>query len=121
MTKIVGVSGSLRRSSFNTALLRAAAGLMPEDAELTVATIHGIPLYDADLESSAGIPQPVTALKDLIAGSDGLLLATPEYNNSIPGVFKNAYFFKTFRISSIVGPRCVDPHPACYCADFELR
>src|SRR5690348_3127713 len=89
MTKLVGISGSLRGGSFNTALLRAAAGLMPEGAELAVHTIHGIPLYDGDVEAASGIPAPVTALKDAIAAADGLLLVTPEYNNSIPGVFKN--------------------------------
>lgn len=90
MGTFVGISGSLRRASFNTALLRAAAGMMPEGSELRVETIHGIPLYDADLEAEAGIPERVAELKDRIAGADGLLLATPEYNNSIPGVFKNA-------------------------------
>ena len=90
MTKLVGISGSLRRGSYNTALLRAAAGLMPEGAELAVHTIRDIPLYDGDVEASSGIPEPVTALKNAIAEADGLLLVTPEYNNSIPGVFKNA-------------------------------
>lgn len=90
MTVIVGVSGSLRRGSLNTALLRAAARLMPPDARLDVQTIHGIPLYDGDVEGADGIPAAVAALKDRIAGAQGLLLVTPEYNNSIPGVFKNA-------------------------------
>lgn len=90
MTKLIGLSGSLRRGSLNTALLRAAAGLTPPDVELTVATIHGIPLYDGDLEAAEGIPPAVTELKEAIAAADGLLLATPEYNNSIPGAFKNA-------------------------------
>lgn len=88
--KIVGVSGSLRRASFNTALLRAAAGLMPAGSELAVETIHGIPLYDGDLEAAEGIPPAVAALKDKIAAADALLLVTPEYNNAMPGVFKNA-------------------------------
>ena len=90
MTKLIGISGSLRQGSYNAALLRAAAELMPEGAELTVGTIKGIPLYDADQESADGIPGPVAALKDALAAADGLLLVTPEYNNSIPGVLKNA-------------------------------
>lgn len=89
MIKLLGISGSLRRASFNTALLRAAAALLPDDATLDLRTLHGIPLYDADLEASEGIPAAVTALKDAIAAADGVLLATPEYNNGIPGVFKN--------------------------------
>lgn len=90
MTRLIGISGSLRRGSLNAALLRAAAGLAPEGVELTIGTIRGIPLYDGDLEAAEGIPEPVAALKDAIAASDGLLLVTPEYNNSIPGVLKNA-------------------------------
>lgn len=90
MTRLIGLSGSLRQGSLNSALLRAAADLMPEGAELTIGSIRGIPLYDGDVEASEGIPEPVTALKEAVAASDGLLLATPEYNNSIPGVFKNA-------------------------------
>lgn len=90
MTTLIGLSGSLRRGSFNTALLKAAADLMPDGAGLAVRTIHGIPLYDGDREAAEGIPKPVADLKDAIAAADGLLLATPEYNNSIPGPFKNA-------------------------------
>jgi NAD(P)H-dependent FMN reductase len=90
MTKIFGLSGSLRAGSYNTALLRAAAEVAPEGTEVTIGTIRGIPLYDGDLEAAEGVPAPVAALKDRIAAADGLLLVTPEYNNSIPGVFKNA-------------------------------
>ena len=90
MTKIIGVSGSLRRGSFNSALLRAAAALMPVGVELKIERIEGIPLYNGDVEASEGIPTRVAELKTAIAEADGLLLATPEYNNSMPGVFKNA-------------------------------
>lgn len=90
MTKIVGVAGSLRSASLNGALLRAAVDLMPAGAELELGTIKGIPLYDGDLEQSEGIPAAVSLLKEQIAVADALLLVTPEYNNSIPGVFKNA-------------------------------
>ena len=90
MTTIVGLSGSLRSGSFNTALLRAAAESMPAGATLEIGSIKGIPLYDADLEKASGIPDVVAALKERIVGANGLLLVTPEYNNSIPGVFKNA-------------------------------
>jgi len=90
MTTVVGISGSLRAGSFNSALLRAAQGEMPAGATLEIATIAGIPLYDADLETAQGLPAAVTVLKERIVAADGLLLATPEYNNSIPGVFKNA-------------------------------
>lgn len=90
VTKLIGLSGSLRQASYNSALLRSAAGLMPEDSELVVETIRGIPLYDGDVEAAEGIPEQVAALKEAITAADGLLLVTPEYNNSIPGVFKNA-------------------------------
>ncbi len=90
MIQLLGLSGSLRRGSFNTALLRAAAALMPEQAALEVRTLHGIPLYDGDVESAEGLPAGVLVLKQALVAADGLILATPEYNNGIPGVFKNA-------------------------------
>ncbi len=90
MVHIVGIAGSLRQKSFNLGLLRAASELMPEGSTLSVHGINGIPLYDADEEAAHGSPQAVSALKDAVAAADGVLLATPEYNNGIPGVFKNA-------------------------------
>jgi chromate reductase len=89
MTTILGLSGSLRSGSFNTALLRAATGLMPAGATLQLATLHGIPLYDGDAEARDGLPPAVQELKEKIVACDALLLATPEYNNGIPGVLKN--------------------------------
>lgn len=90
MMTLLGLSGSLRAASFNTALLRAASQLMPEGAHLTLKTIHGIPLYDGDLEAEQGIPEVVRKLGREIASADGLIIATPEYNHSIPGPLKNA-------------------------------
>jgi NAD(P)H-dependent FMN reductase len=90
MVRIVGVSGSLRRGSLNAALLRAAAGFAPPGTEIEIRSIRDVPLYDGDVEKADGIPATVAALKTAVAEADGLLLVTPEYNNSIPGVFKNA-------------------------------
>ena len=90
MTRIIAVSGSLRAGSFNTALARAAQRSAPQGVQIEVATLHGIPLYDGDLETQEGIPAAVLALKEQVLGADGLLLVTPEYNNGVPGVFKNA-------------------------------
>lgn len=90
MVRLIGISGSLRAASFNAALLRAAATMVPEGTTMAVETIRGIPLYDADVETNDGIPPAAAALKDKMAAADGIVLATPEYNNSIPGVFKNA-------------------------------
>jgi len=89
VSTVLGLSGSLRAGSFNTALLRAAVGVMPAGSTLELATLHGIPLYDGDAEARDGVPPAVQTLKDRIAACDGLLLATPEYNNGVPGVLKN--------------------------------
>jgi NAD(P)H-dependent FMN reductase len=89
MMHLVGVSGSLRKASFNTSLLKAALPLAPAGTTFTEATIEGIPLYNADIERD-GVPPAVTALKEAISQADGVILFTPEYNNFMPGVFKNA-------------------------------
>src|SRR5215470_10036631 len=86
---ILGISGSLRQGSYNSALLRAAVQLAPEGVTIEVGTIKGIPLYDGDVEA-AGYPAAAAALKARFIAADGVLLVTPEYNNGIPGVFKNA-------------------------------
>ncbi|WP_022729961.1 NADPH-dependent FMN reductase [Fodinicurvata sediminis] len=90
MTKIFGLSGSLRENSYNTALLRAAATVAPKGVEVDISTIRGVPLYDGDLEVSEGVPAEVESLKERLVSANGLLLVTPEYNNGIPGAFKNA-------------------------------
>ncbi len=87
--RLLGLSGSLRRASKNTALLRAAAELAPADVEVIVHPLGGIPMYDGDLEA-AGLPGPVRALRAEVAAADGLLFATPEYNWSVSGALKNA-------------------------------
>src|SRR4029453_1584587 len=90
MIGILGLSGSLRAGSFNTALLRNAAELAPANARIEQASIRGIPLYDADDEARGEIPPAVQALKERIVATSALLIVTPEYNNSLPGVAKNA-------------------------------
>jgi NAD(P)H-dependent FMN reductase len=90
MTTILGLSGSLRSGSLNSSLLRAAVAEMPQGVALEVGTIKGVPLYDGDVEAAQGLPDTVVQLKDRVVATDGLLLVTPEYNNSLPGVFKNA-------------------------------
>ncbi|HEX3511308.1 MAG TPA: NADPH-dependent FMN reductase [Solirubrobacteraceae bacterium] len=89
MSTILGISGSLRRESYNTRLLRGAGTLLPRDAELVVFDRLGeIPPYNEDDEQTP--PEAVLALKRAIADADGVLVATPEYNGSIPGALKNA-------------------------------
>ena len=86
---VLGISGSLRKGSHNTRLLRAAAELLPPGAELVVFDRLGeIPPFDEDAEDAP--PPAVVALKDAVAAADAVLVATPEYNHSIPGVLKNA-------------------------------
>ncbi len=90
VTRIIGIPGSLRKASFNHALLRAAGRLLPDGAELSIETLNGIPVYDGDVEEESGQPQRVVELQRSIAGADGVLLATPEYNAGVPGAAKNA-------------------------------
>lgn len=95
MGKIAGIAGSLRENSYNRALLRAAVEVTPDDWDLEIVSIDDIPLYNADIEAADGIPEAVERAKDQVAASDALLLVTPEYNNSMPGVFKNAIDWMT--------------------------
>jgi chromate reductase len=89
MTRILGISGSLRERSYNTALLRAAAELAPEGVEIEEFDLREIPPYDADVET-AGDPEPVAKLRAAVAEADALVFATPEYNRGTSGVLKNA-------------------------------
>lgn len=90
MATLIGLCGSLRRGSFNLMLLRAAVAATPAGSTLETESIRDIPLYDGDVEAEQGIPAVVQRLKDRIAAADGVLIVTPEYNNSMPGVLKNA-------------------------------
>ena len=87
--KLLGVSGSLREASFNSALLRASIELAPEGVEIEVFRLHDLPLFNQDVED-AGDPEPVARWKQAIRDADGVLFACPEYNGGVTGVLKNA-------------------------------
>ena len=87
---VLAISGSLRAKSFNTALLRQARLLAPAGMDIEIASIRDIPLYDGDVEDG-GFPAPVVAFREKFQQADALLVATPEYNFSIPGVLKNVF------------------------------
>lgn len=86
-TRLVAMSGSLRKNSYNTRLIRHAMELAPDDVELTLLRLDEIPLYNADLENE---PDGVSELKRSVGASHGVLISTPEYNYSVSGVLKNA-------------------------------
>ncbi len=86
---ILGFAGSLRRASYNRALIAAAQSLAPESMRITIHDLIDVPLYNGDIEA-AGDPPGVVAFKQAIAAADGVLIATPEYNHGVPGVVKNA-------------------------------
>jgi chromate reductase len=87
---VLGLSGSLRRASWNTGLLRAASEVLPEGMTLETFDLAPVPLYDQDLDTPDTLPEAVRRLKERIAAADALLLATPEYHGSTSGVLKNA-------------------------------
>ena len=87
--RVLGISGSLRRASFNSGLLRAAQAIAPDRLEITIFDLNDMPFYNGDVEAE-GDPASVTGLKSAIRDADAVLFATPEYNWSIPGVLKNA-------------------------------
>src|SRR6187399_2244541 len=90
--QLVGLSGSLRKGSYNTMLLNSALQLLPTDVSMEIISIEDIPLYngDLDLPSVKHRPQPVEHFRKMLADSDGILISSPEYNYSIPGGLKNA-------------------------------
>jgi len=88
LIKILGFAGSLRKASYNRAALRAAVKLVPQGAQLETFGLDNIPLYNGDLEPE--LPQEVRVFKAAIKAADAILIVTPEYNNSVPGVLKNA-------------------------------
>lgn len=87
--EVVGLVGSLRRRSINRALMRAAIESAPGNLRITLREIGQLPLYDTDLDEEA-VPSVVAELRNAVRRSDGLLVATPEYNHGVPGVLKNA-------------------------------
>lgn len=87
--RLLGLCGSLRKGSLNRRLLQTAREELPEDTQLEIADLSDIPIYDGDRES-AGFPASVQRLKQQIRAADALLIATPEYNYSVPGALKNA-------------------------------
>ena len=86
--RILGISGSLRASSFSTGILRVLAERVSSEVDLQLVTLEDIPLYNEDLDTQPGIPS-VAALKRRVSSCHGVLIATPEYNHGIPGVLKN--------------------------------
>jgi chromate reductase len=86
--KIIAISGSLRKDSYNSALVRALIALAPAGMEIEQAEVGNLPLFNSDLE--AVYPAEAQALKDKIVAADGVIFATPEYNRSVSGVLKNA-------------------------------
>jgi len=103
--RILGFAGSLRKGSFNKALLRASAELLPANIELDIFDLEGIPPYNADLEQQ--LPATVRDFKARVRSADALLIATPEYNYSMPGVLKNAIDWG----SRPYGDNCFDDKP----------
>ena len=87
--RVLAISGSLRRASFNTGLLRAAQEVAPDGMEITIFDIKGLPFYDGDLEAQ-GDPEPVRSLKSAIRDADAVVFATPEYNWGTSAALKNA-------------------------------
>ncbi len=87
--KLLAITGALRKDSYNTQLLRAVKEMAPLAMAIEIVTLHGVPLYDGDEEDKHGVPASVKALQDKVREADGVIISTPEYNFSVPGVLKN--------------------------------
>ncbi|MDB5945216.1 MAG: NADPH-dependent reductase [Ramlibacter sp.] len=87
--RLLGISGSLRKGSFNTAILESLGAAVEAHASLQILPLNDLPLYDQDADTATP-PEPVARLRAAIAAADGLVIASPEYNHSISGVLKNA-------------------------------
>lgn len=103
--KIVGISGSLRKASYNTSLLRALLSLQPPGMEIEPNRLNGIPVYDGDDEKANGKPAAILELDQKIRAADGVIIVTPEYNFSIPGGLKNAIDWLSRDSSPLKGKR----------------
>ncbi len=88
--RLIGISGSLRQRSYDSAALRAAGSIMPKEMELQIAEIIDLPMYNQDDEQSQGFNEPVLRLRKQVAEADAVLIATPEYNYGMTGALKNA-------------------------------
>ena len=88
-THLIGISGSLRSGSYNTALRRAAFENLPAGVTAEIVSLAGIPLYNADDVKDHGKPEAVEALRSVVRSADGIVFATPEYNWSVTGAMKN--------------------------------
>jgi chromate reductase len=100
---ILGISGSLRKGSWNTAALRAVQAMLPEGTTLDIAEIGDLPLMNQDLEQDGKYPEPVERFRKQVLGADALLFATPEYNASIPAPLKNAIDWASRPANTFVG------------------
>ena len=107
-TTIIGIAGSLRKGSFNAALLRAAAEATSPGTRIEIASIREIPLYDGDVETEKGIPEPVKTLKDRIASADGAPPGHARVQQLAAGVFKNAIDWLS-RPAKDIRPRFREP------------
>lgn len=88
--KVIGIAGSLRQRSYNRMLLAAAVELAPDGMQIETFDLADVPLYNADLDTDESRPPRVRALKETVGAADGILIASPEYNHSVPGVMQNA-------------------------------